>query len=425
MIGFQNFFNKELNKKEQKYIDSIFEKMKDEKDGGRIGYYTVPNNKKELLKEIESYINSNKLLKDSKIENVVVIGIGGSSLGAKAINRLLYYKSKKKSIKLHFLENCDPINLTQSMEGFRGDNSIFVLISKSGSTIETTSIFKYIYRECKFDFNDKSIKDRLIVITDRGSPLSKFAKKYQIVEFNIPENVGGRFSVLTHVGLVPLAIAGFNVEKLLDGAKNFENHFFEREEMHLLTKALFYTQNTNKFVTNVLFSYSSQFEYFNNWYVQLWGESLGKLDISGKSVGLTPIGITGSIDQHSFLQLIMEGPADKTLTFLKIDNFENELKIPDVSLDFLEKTNFVNSESFGTLINAQCESTMEAILERTKIPVDLIKFDKLNHRNVGALIYYYELLTSAMGLMLNINTYDQPGVELGKVKLVNKFKKDK
>jgi glucose-6-phosphate isomerase len=336
----------------------------------------------------------------------------------------LHNKKKSRYPTLHFLENSDPLNLRDSLKSIRKDDAIFIVISKSGTTIETTSIFKYILKKYAIRLDDKKTKDRLIVITDEDSPLSAFAAAHKLPEFHIPKNVGGRFSVLTHVGLVPLALAGFNIGKLIDGARAFEESFFAKEQLHLLHKALYLHRNYPDIRINVLFAYASLFAYFNDWFVQLWGESLGKKDSKGKSVGLTPVGLTGSVDQHSFLQLIMEGPKDKSVTFLKIENFESSTHIPNISLDFLESTDYVNGRLFSELINAQCDATMEALIRQKKIPVDCISFDRLNHNNVGALIYYFELLTSAMGILFDIDTYNQPGVELGKQILGQKFRGD-
>ena len=421
MIHFSNYYSLVSKKSDNEEIDDLYEKIRNEKESGKIGYYTIVERKQELFEAIEAYTKNNTLLRKGKIRNIVVIGIGGSSLGAKAIDRLLHNKKKRHTPDLYFLENCDPLNIRDSLANFHKKETVFIVISKSGTTIETTSIFKYIIKKYAIKLGDKKTKDRLIVITDPGSPLSRFAKKYSIAEFNIPKNVGGRFSVLTHVGLVPLALAGFNIEKLIDGAKAFEDSFFAREQDHLLHKALYLNENYPVKRINVLFAYASLFTYFNDWFVQLWGESLGKKDEAGNSVGLTPVGLTGSVDQHSFLQLIMDGPKDKSVTFLKIENFESATHIPDISLDFLESTDYVNNHLFSDLINAQCDATMESLIRQKDIPVDGICFDKLNYKNVGALIYYFELLTSAMGVLFKINTYDQPGVELGKQILKEKF----
>ena len=171
---------------------------------------------------------------------------------------------------------------------------------------------------------------------------------------------------------------------------------------------------------NVLFSYSSLLDEFNNLYVQLWGESLGKIDKKGKRVGLTPIGLLGSIDQHSFLQLLIEGPKDKTVTFIKVKNFESSLKIPNLTLPYLEKTDFVNNKLFNDLINAQCDATKESVI-RSGIDVDEIVLETLQEKNIAALMAYYELLTSAVGALFEINTYNQPGVEIGKKILFEKM----
>jgi len=421
MLTFERRFNPKIGKKSKEFIKSSFEKMVEEKNSNNIGYYTLPNNTEKLLKNIEEYIKNNKFLQENKISNIVVIGIGGSSLGTKAIDAILEHK-KEKNIDISFLENCDPIAINKILKKIQKSSTIFIVISKSGTTIETTSIFKYILK--RFDIKlDSKDTDKLIAITDEDSPLWEFANKYDITKFCIPKNVGGRFSVLSAVGLVPLAIMGYDVKSIIKGADKIEKDFFNEKAIHLLEKAYFYYKQGKNKPINVLFSYSSQFDYFNQWYVQLWGESLGKFDETHKKVGLTPVGLVGSVDQHSFLQLVMQGPEDKTLTFIKIEDFENKKQIPDITLDNITGVNYINNHTFNELINAQCMATMESVSE-AGIPTDIITIDKLNEENLGYLIYYYELLTSSVGIMLNINTYDQPGVEFGKKKLVKKFVKE-
>jgi glucose-6-phosphate isomerase len=162
----------------------------------------------------------------------------------------------------------------------------------------------------------------------------------------------------------------------------------------------------------VLFSYSDRLASFNEWYVQLWAESLGKKR-GYKRLGLTPVGLVGSKDQHSFLQLIMEGVKDKTVTFITIKDHGNSITVPDLKLDFLNGCDFVNNKSIAEVFNAQAHSTMQALASEM-ISIDELVIDRLDEWHCGWLIYYYELLTSATGLMLGINTYDQPGVEAGK-----------
>ena len=400
-------------------VNDAFEILKEEKSSDTIGYYNLPSTSLEIIEALKVYEQSNECL--STITNIVVIGIGGSSLGAKAVDSMLKHK-KENGKKLFFFENSDPVNITNTLNCLDKENSLFIVISKSGGTIETISTFKTILHHFDIDLQSDDVK-RLIAITDNGSILSQFASEFNIKEFNLPLNVGGRFSVLSSVGIIPLYLAGYDVETLLNGAKEFEQSFFNRESKDILEKACFLYKNREQYRTNIMFAYSNSLEDFSKWFVQLWGESLGKIDKEKKKVGLTPIGLTGSVDQHSFLQLIIEGPEDKTVTFISVEDFENELSVPDMSLKHLEKTDFINGKSFNELINAQCDATMQSI-EDTNLPADKITISRLDESNCGALIMYYEILTSLVGAMLKINTYNQPGVELGKVILDKKFKSD-
>ena len=387
-----------------------FDKVRDEAVSSKVGYYALPKISKQLILEVKD-------IDTSKYEQIVVIGIGGSSLGIKAIESMLklYTPNRKKIL---YLENLDPIVARNTLEKIEYEKACFFVISKSGSTIETTSLFKTVLEH--FDVDLKKAEN-FYVITDEGSSLSCFAKEYDLREFHIPANVGGRFSVLSAVGVIPLTFAGYDMFTILDEADKFLGSFFKGNQCHIIDKAYYYYKNRDKYRMNILFSYSSMFEEFNKWYVQLWGESLGKRDKSDERVGLTPIALIGSVDQHSFLQLIIEGPKDKTVTFIKVDDFKIDLSIPDISLPCIEKTDYVNGVSFNELINAQCEATKESIVQSGVKAVDMITLSEINEQNIGVLIIYFELLTSLVGAMLEIDTYNQPGVELGKEILQKKF----
>lgn len=417
MLSFSRNFAFEPTTEHQRIMDTAFSVVTDEKESGRIGYYTLPKSAAALVDETASLAQENTLLRSGAIKNIVVIGIGGSSLGIKAVDSLL--KTKKGERELFFFENSDPVDISRTLSKLTKEESLFIVISKSGSTIETTSIFKTVISHFALDL-DGADRERVMVITDAGSSLSQFAGAYGIKEFNIPENVGGRFSVLSAVGIVPLTLAGYDTKALLGGADAFLERFLAKEEMHLLEKACFYYEHAKQNPINVLFSYANDLENLTKWYVQLWGESLGKIDAFENSVGMTPIGLIGAVDQHSFLQLLIEGPKDKTVTFIGIDDFENGLTIPDVSLKHIEKTDFVNSKTFNALINAQCDATRQSLVQ-SGVAVDSIVLDKVDEANIGTMIIYYELLTSLVGAMLMVNTYDQPGVELGKQILYAKF----
>jgi glucose-6-phosphate isomerase len=218
---------------------------------------------------------------------------------------------------------------------------------------------------------------------------------------------------------------GIDIDELLEGAKEVYNSFFKKEEYYarLIKKARFFVEYKNSFNINVVFSYSSRLEGFNKWYIQLWGESLGKVDINSTNQGLTPIGIIGPIDQHSFLQLIVEGRRDKTVTVIKVDDFDSDLKIPPVKLEGLEELNYLDNLEFSKLINMQADATIESINNLNDIPCDVITIDGVSESSCASLMYEYELLTSICAKFMYIDAYDQPGVEGGKIILKDKLKK--
>ncbi|OQX74075.1 MAG: glucose-6-phosphate isomerase [Campylobacteraceae bacterium 4484_4] len=395
----------------------LYDRLAREARSGEVGYYRLPEDPQGVCDEIAAYIEKDDI---KSCRTIVVVGIGGSSLGTKAIDRLLFHTSNRNKKRLLFLENVDPIEQQSIMKGLKLDESLFIIISKSGSTIETTSHFKYLLEHFNLSFEDERFKRQFVFITDSGSPLDRFGAKYGLKVFHIPHNVGGRFSVLSAVGLLPLALVGYDIKALLSGAKTLKDSFFAKNEDLMVKKAHYYATHAGQYPINVLFSYGSAFEEFNAWYVQLWAESLGKIDKNGERRGLTPVGLIGSVDQHSFLQLIIEGPKNKTVTMIKIEDFETDPKIPDISLPYLEKTDYINGHGFGELLGAQCDATMQSIVDQG-VSVDRLVIERLDEKSAGYLIFYYELLTSLTGALLEVNTYDQPGVELGKQILKSKF----
>lgn len=409
MLSFSSHFSQKSFYQDAKDFNEMLESLRKEMDGDEVGYYKLPQNSKNLLQELKS-------IDTDRFSQVVIVGIGGSSLGIKAINSILKPITTDAK-EMIFFENSDPLTISENISKIDIKRASFFIISKSGSTIETTSIFKTLIHHFSLELENAT---NIFAITDEGSYLSKFATFYNIKEFYIPHNVGGRFSVLSAVGIVPLYAAGYDVESILDGADEFQKSFFSGGENHLLEKANYIFANSKKESINIVFSYADRLEHFTKWYVQLWAESLGKISRDGQNVGLTPIALIGAVDQHSFLQLIIEGPRDKSVTFINIEEFKNSLEIPDTSLHAIEQTDFINKESFNKLINEQCKATMQSLVE-SGISSDLITLDEISEKNIGALIIYYQLLTSTMGKLLDINTYNQPGVELGKEILYKKL----
>jgi glucose-6-phosphate isomerase len=401
-MGYHNNFSPTISDEE------LFNELIKEKDT-HIGYYNLVHQDTAAMKEYAQNV---------KQKHIVVIGIGGSTLGTYAIYKFLKH-SKNLSKSLHFLETTDPIDIKSKLRNIDLEDTLFIVISKSGTTVETVSIFKYINSLVTID------KNNTVVITEYDSKLNFYAQSNGMQTFEIPKDVGGRFSVFTAVGLLPLAIVGIDIDELLAGTQDIYNSFFNKDAFYgrILKKARFFTEYKNKFNVNVVFSYSSRLEGFNKWYIQLWGESLGKMDINQTRQGLTPIGIIGPIDQHSFLQLIVGGTRDKTVTVIKVEDFDNHLKIPAINLPGLEELNYLDNVEFSSLINMQADATIESINSFGDIPCDVITITGVNERAIASLMYEYELLTSACAKFMYINAYDQPGVESGKIILKEKLAK--
>lgn len=384
----------------------------------KIGYYNLPEQNLDYLDIYLKKLDERQTLET--ITDVVVVGIGGSSLGTKAIYNFLEPLNNLMR-RLHFLDSTDPIAIRNCCQKLNLDTSHFLIISKSGTTIETIAIYKYLLG---ITVNHAKKAPPFTFITDKGSALEAHAEEINALVVNIQDNVGGRFSVLSSVGIVPLALAGIDIEELLRGANKIRQSFFGLGYMQdtLLNKATFYAKNSTTYNINAIFSYAESLHSFNQWYVQLWGESLGKRQLnSAFNVGQTPIGLTGPKDQHSFLQLLVEGTRNKTVSFIKMSHFEDSLKIPLIKLKNLESLDIINGVHFSDLINTQADAIIESLKQSERIPLDEIIIDKQDAFSIGQLIYYFELLTSLVGDLLNINTYNQPGVESGKNILMKKL----
>jgi glucose-6-phosphate isomerase len=385
----------------------IFERIKAEREN--IGYYNLPYQDTIAIKDYAKTITK---------KHIIVLGIGGSSLGSRAIYEFLL-PSNDYNKDLLFLETIDPLKINHCLKKIDLNDAQFVVISKSGNTVETLSIFKYL--NSLMEINNTNCT----IISESSSKLTKFANDNNIKTFDLAENVGGRFSVFSVVGLVPLAMVGVDIDNLLNGCKRVSDSFFNQEDYYkpIIRKARFLVENKNKFNINVVFSYSSTLESFNKWYVQLWAESLGKVNINGTRQALTPISLIGPVDQHSFLQLIMDGVRDKTVTFIKIDDLKDGTMIPqDASNKFNDLAwGCAEGRSFNDLLNMQADATIQSVEEQEDIPCDVISIRTVDEYNIAKIMFSYQLLVSVIGSFLQINTYDQPGVEYGKINLAEKF----
>ena len=288
---------------------------------------------------VESIVSWAKEVRASAaFDDHVVLGIGGSSLGALAILQTAPELEDGDGLRTHFSESVDPHSFSRLLSRLDLSRTLVTVITKSGSTIETMSKFWILYEQMIEELGQEETSRRIIAITDpdpQVSALRRMADAHGFRTFDVPSNVGGRFSVLTPVGLVPLALAGYDLEGLLSGARRLRDHF--RQEPPVtnapLAAASHHIALLDRGITQtVMIAYCDRLEGMVDWFRQLWGESLGKRhDLDGKDVfvGLTPIKAMGVIDQHSQVQLWAEGPVDKHIVFVDVEDHGTDVEVPE------------------------------------------------------------------------------------------------
>lgn len=336
-------------------------------------------------------------------EDFVVIGIGGSSLGNRALHNSLNHPFGNKP-RIFILENVDPTTINALLDVIDPKKTVFNVITKSGTTAETIANFMVLKK-----FMDK---ERIIVTTDpEKGDLRKIAKDSGYATLDIPPEVGGRFSVLSSVGLLSSAVSGIDISRLLEGARYVDLLSKNRDIwknpacMSAVLQYLFYKKGRN---ISVFMPYSDKLRDLAEWFCQLWAESLGKCE----GVGSTPVRTLGVIDQHSQLQLYMEGPHDKVITFVKIKDFNSVVEIPRDFQNY-KSINYLGGHTINELIQAEQEAT-ELALTKNERPNCTITLDNISPFTVGALIYMLEIQTAFIGELFGIDAFSQPGVEEGK-----------
>jgi len=394
-----------LTKRELDYFRSQFEGVFKEflKEHRSLGFCEVIKDKA-LVKESNAFCEANK-----QFENVVVLGIGGSALGTKAIKNIM--PSSKQKTNVIILDNIDPFTLSEIFETLNFEKTLFLVISKSGETVETLSQFMHCYNKVK-SLNLDPLKHFVFITDPEKGFLRKLANEQGFLTFPVPQKVGGRFSVLSFVGLLPAGFIGADIEKILEGAKEIEKRCLEQVFSFSL---LLYILNTRRDKKNVvMMPYCDRLGEFSLWFSQLWAESLGKkFGLNGEVLrtGQTPIVAKGVTDQHSQLQLYLEGPKDKVLILLKSKE-KRSLKIPEVFAQY-SNVNYLCNKTFDELFEAEYVGTYGALIKEA-VPVVKLEVDELNEKTLGALFYFFELCTAFSGKLYGINPFDQPGVEIGK-----------
>lgn len=346
-----------------------------------------------------------------QVDTFLHLGIGGSSLGAETIVKAL---APASAPAFHFLDNIDPDYLWNVLEQASPSRCVVYIVTKSGTTMETLAGFAFIYQWLEKNLGSEEAKKRLVFCTDpeRGD-LRKLGAAWNVPTFTIPPNLGGRFSALGPVGLFPALVAGVDTKAMLKGAAEYRSHLLEQISAgqlpvvaDLAYRLVRHNVENRRNIT-VMMPYSQRLKAFSAWFTQLWAESLGK-----KTKGMTPVPATGATDQHSILQLLRDGPHDKIVGFIEIAGFDRviELKWNGPRLDSLEG---VTGITMNQLMDAEFNATRQ-VLTNNQRPNFTVAMNKLSANTLGQLLYFFEVLTALAGYYLEIDPFDQPGVEEGK-----------
>ena len=362
-------------------------------------------------------------------DHVLVLGIGGSALGTKALLNGLRRpgwnewddEGREFFPRLTVLENVDPTSVAAALERIDPRRVLVNVISKSGGTAETMAQYLVVRAWLEKALGEAAHR-HLVFTTDpsRGA-LRELAQRDRIPTLDVPADVGGRFSVLSPVGLLPAALVGIDVDGLLSGARRA----LERSEPDDLLRnppalyaALHWLADTDLGAhVHVLMPYTDRLREFAEWYRQLWAESLGKrVDRGGKvvHVGPTPVAAVGATDQHSQVQLFMEGPFDKVITFIVVDDFGVDVPIPKSSDPSLPPDlAYLEGHTLGELLHAESRATAAALAQMGRMNCTL-RFPDLSAETIGEAIMFFQVATGYAGVWYGIDPFDQPGVELGK-----------
>ncbi|MCI0412164.1 glucose-6-phosphate isomerase [bacterium] len=406
-IGPKNGVPDELLNLQTTNLQQTLSALNQRRTSGELGFFDLFQTTNTV--EIDEYVKETLF----RFEDIVVIGIGGSSLGNRTLHQALNHpliQKEKHFARVHICDNIDPDALHAILQEVKSlPTTQFQVVTKSGSTAETLANFMICYQILK---NAKlKPSSHIIAITDpQSGDLFKLAKQEGFKTFPVPPNVGGRFSVLTAVGLLSAAYSGIRIESVLEGAREMsvmcQEPDLQKNPAALIAFLLTYLCDARAKSNVIFMPYSYRLKSFAQWFCQLWAESLGK---QGK--GQTPIATEGAADQHSQIQLYMEGPEDKVIQFLTVrEPIKDFVLNTDLSADSI---NYLKGKSLQQLFLAEHAATATA-LARSGRPNFTIEIDRITEQNIGALFYLFEFATAMAGEFWKINAFDQPGVEEGK-----------
>ncbi len=395
----------------QKFLASL-KKNKTLFDTGALPLFKLPH----LRKDIADLTPIVERFQDD-FTDIVVLGTGGSSLGGQTLSVL----AQPNTPHVHFLDNIDQATFNTLFNKLSPHSTAFIIISKSGGTVETLMQCLTCLDYWREHANAYAIKDHFLIITEKkDSPLTKIAAHWNIPTLPHDPDLGGRFSVLSTVGLLPALIQNVDVLALREGARQvldqtLNETTFEKNVpgMGAVTSVLL----AEKYPNTVLMPYVDNLAFFSKWYRQLWAESLGK---NGK--GTTPIDALGTVDQHSQLQLYLDGPSDKAYTLIgRAYNAENSSTKENADIPEDPTLSLLSEKGMDALLRAEYEATRDTLIHHKK-PVRTFEIKTLDAPTLGALLMHFMMETIFSADLLDVNAFDQPAVEEGKV-LAKKYLK--
>ncbi len=404
-------------------LDAAVGAMKSKRQNGDMDWRELPYNQAAVVSDILAYVDEVK----DQFDAFVVLGIGGSALGPIAVQQALQHphynelsKEKRGGFpRFYVVDNVDPEKLTALFDVIDVQKSLFNVITKSGGTSETMSQFMIIKEMLEHAIGSEAARKHIVCTTDaKKGNLRPIADTEGYKSFIIPAGVGGRFSELTPVGLLPAAMCGIDIQALLAGAAmmdemcSVDDIYQNPAFMYAVLQVLSMRSGKN---ISIIMPYVDALKYIGDWYAQLWAESLGKkYNQAGETVhvGQTPVKALGATDQHSQVQLYAEGPKDKVIAFMGVDRYRSELTIPTLYTD-IPDLGFLGGTTHNQLIKTEQMATEYALLKANQ-PNMTITVPEVNAFTIGQILYFFEVATGFAGELLEINAFDQPGVEEGK-----------
>ena len=394
-------------------MEAVKQTLLDQWQAGMVGFFGIP----ERQEELKASATLARAVR-ARFRTLVVLGIGGSDLGTRALLKALPGSGRGMTVK--FLGgNTDPEEMAAVLKGLDWRKTAINIISKSGDTIEPMSAFLILRDQLIRAVGKTKHAAHVICTTDEEKgTLREIADREGYRTLPVPGGIGGRYSVLTPVGLFPAACAGLDIEGLIAGAAALREEFAAaapEENAPLLFAGLQHEAYFAGERITVLMPYAEALREFAFWFRQLWAESLGKKnDRTGRVVrhGFTPVAALGATDQHSQIQLYNEGPADKTVTFLEVERFRADFAVPK-PYPRLEGVAYMAGHKMSAIIHAEREATARALAKSGR-PNATIRIPEISAATMGALIMFFMIATAAAAELLEVNAYDQPGVEDGK-----------